>query len=430
MIEDRKPKFFYGYIVVLAVCLIMILTWGTLYSFGVFFKPLLNELGWSRAMTSTAFSLSMLGYGVLSIVTGKMNDKYGPRIVISICGLLLGLGYLMMSQVNAIWQFYVLYGVLIGIGMSGFYVPLLSTVARWFERRRGMMTGISISGVGIGTIIIPLMTGWFISGYGWRTSYIIIGTIILVSIIGITQFLSRDPSKRRLLSLRRETVGVKSQVLEVERFSFRQALHTRQFWLLCSMLFSFGLILQLITVHIVPHATDLGISDTRAISILAIIGGTSIAGRITMGSISDRIGNKSALNISFMLLSVSLFWLLFSKELWMFYVFAVVFGLGYGGFAPLSSLMVAQIFGLDSHGTILGGTEIMFTIGSAIGPALAGSIFDVTGDYQLAFLACGLLSVVLLVLVSLLRPVTNLGKGSSVDNPSAGLNSSPNGLPL
>ena len=159
-------------------------------------------------------------------------------------------------------------------------------------------------------------------------------------------------------------------------------------------------------VHIVPHATDLGILDTTAASILATIGGMSILGRIIMGGVSDKIGNKAALNICFILLLGALTWLLFSNRLWMLYVFAVVFGLGYGGFAPLTSLIVAQLFGLSSHGTIMGGSEILYTIGAAIGPAIAGRIFDITGDYQVAFLTSAFLIVLALILVTFLRPLT------------------------
>ena len=202
----EKPRFFYGYVVASAVFLIMMLSWGTLYSFGIFFKPLLNEFGWTRSTISTAFSLSILLYGALTIVAGRLNDKYGPRVVITICGLLFSFGYLVMSQTTTIWQLYLCY-CLIGIGMSGFFVPLVSTIARWFNRKRGMMTGIGMSGVGIGTIIIPLIMASFINSYGWRTSYVIVGFITLLSIAGIAQFLRREPSITKSIPQDGELIG-------------------------------------------------------------------------------------------------------------------------------------------------------------------------------------------------------------------------------
>ena len=127
-----KPTFFYGHIVIWSLAIIMLTIWIPYTAFGVFFKPVLTEFGWTRALTSGAFSLAMIISGLLTIVMGALNDKFGPRVVLTLCGSLLGLGYLLMSQVNAIWQFYLFYGVIIGIGMGGSVIPLLSTVARWF----------------------------------------------------------------------------------------------------------------------------------------------------------------------------------------------------------------------------------------------------------------------------------------------------------
>jgi len=415
---NRKSKFFYGYVVVVAAFLIMMVMWGTSVSFGVFFKPLLTEFGWTRAMTSGAFSLSILMYGVLGIVVGRLNDRFGPRIVITICGVFLGLGYLLMSQIGTIWHLYLFYGVIIGIGLSGAYVPMGSTIARWFTQRRGMMTGLVVSGVGIGIVIMPPIVSWFISTYGWRTSYIIMGIIAFTFIISTAQFLRRDPGQMGLLPYGKK--GVKGDALSLEAggFSFRQAIHTSQFWLLCAINFCFGVVLDVIIVHIVPHATDLEISAASAASILAITGGISIAGRITMGSAGDRIGSKSALTICFILMSVALFWLLAAKELWMFYLFAIIFGFGYGGFAPLASLIVAELFGLSSHGAILGSTEFIFTIGGAVGPVLAGRIFDITGSYNLAFLTCATIAVMGVISILLLRPTTG-NKGTNDSKRSA-----------
>ncbi len=385
----------------------MLIMWGTLYSFGVFFKPLLTEFGWTRAMTSSVFSLNMLLYGALAIVTGRLTDRIGPRIVITVCGFLLGLGYLLTSQIGSIWQLYLFYGVIVGIGMSGSYAPLVSTVARWFTRRRGLMTGIVVAGIGIGTVIFPPLASWSIANYGWRTSYLIVGVITLVSLISIAQFLKRDPAQMNLVPYGEREMALNGLQLEPRRYSFRQAIHTRQFWLICVINISFGFILLTIMVHIVAHATDLGISYTNAATILALGGGVSIAGRLVMGIVTDRIGGRAALLSCFVLISAALLWLLVSKELWMLYLFAVIFGFGYGGFAPLASLIIAEHFGLSAHGAILGSTEFAFTVGSAIGPFLAGQIFDIAGSYQLAFFMCTALSIIALIFALLLKPIAD-----------------------
>ncbi len=404
--KTREPTFFYGYVVVIAAFLIMMVMYGTMYTFGVFFEPLLVEFDWTRAITSGAFSMYFILFGLLGILAGRLNDRFGPRMVVVACGFFLGSGYLLMSQISTIWQLYLFYGVIIATGASGGFVPLASTVARWFVKRRGLMTGIVISGTGLGTVVMPPIAARLISSYGWRASYVIVGIMALVLVILAAQFLRRDPSQVGQLPYGEGKPKQENLNLEAKGFSLRRAIHTRQFWMLCGMFSSFNFLLQAIMVHIVIHATGLGISVASAANILAIIGGLSIAGRIIMGSAGDRIGNKAALIICFSLMSIALLWLQLAKEVWMLYLFAAIFGFAYGGKSTLLSPMVAELFGLSSLGVILGVIEFTLAIGGAIGPALAGHIFDITGSYQLAFLVCVAASIVGLILALLFRPTT------------------------
>jgi len=178
-----EPRLYYGYIVVAAAFIIMAVTWGASVSYGVFFKPMLAEFGWTRAVTSGAFSLSMLMQGLLAIMMGRLNDRFGPRIVATICGVVMGLGYLLVSQVSAVWQLYLFYGVIIGVGMSGTLVPLLSTVVRWFTKRRSMMSGIVMMGQTTGALFGPAAANWLILTYDWRLSFLILGILVLVVIV-------------------------------------------------------------------------------------------------------------------------------------------------------------------------------------------------------------------------------------------------------
>lgn len=410
MVENVKPKFFYGYIIVLAAFFILVILHGTMYTFGVFFKPLLTEFGWTRAETSVAYSLYMVVHGLLFIVTGRLNDKLGPRIVMTVCGLFFGFGFLLMSQVSAIWQLYLFYGVIIGIGLSGGFVPLTSTVARWFVKRRGLMTGIVVSGIGLGTMIMPPVANWLISSYGWRISYIVVGSIALVLVVLAAQFLRRDPTRMGQLPYGVDEVKEEGLTLEVGGFSLREAIRTRQFWTLCAVFLGFGFCLQVIMVHIVPHAIDMGISPAIAASILTVIGGLGIVGRVIMGGGGDRIGNKLALIISFFLMAIALSLVVIAKELWMLYLFAAILGFGYGGLVAVYSPLVADLFGLRAHGTIFGVVASSATMGGAIGPLLAGYIFDITGSYHLAFLICVIIGVIAFILTILLRPTSREGR--------------------
>ena len=402
--RDTKPKLFYGYIVVAAAVLILTITQGTYYSFGVFFKPLAEDFGWTRAMTSGAFSLMVLLHGFLYIFTGRLNDTIGPRFVLTVTGFFLGLGYILLSQINTLWQLYLFYGVIVAVGMSGGYIPMLSTASRWFVKRRGLMTGIVAAGTGLGTLLVPPVANWLISEYDWRTSYMVMGIASIIVIVIAAQFLKRDPSQVGQLPYGQEEEKVKGTNPASIGLSLKEAIRTRSFWIFALAMASFGFCLFVIMVHIVPYATDIGISATKAASILAVIGASGIVGRVSFGGLSDRLGNKRTFIICFVLVAITLILLMIAKELWLFYLFAAVFGLAYGGWATVMAPLVADLFGLRSHGVILGSATFGATIGGAIGPIVAGSIFDVTGSYQLAFIISIILSIIGLVAATSLKP--------------------------
>jgi len=393
---------------------IQAMSWGMFNTFGVFFNPLLIEFGWTRAALSGVTSLALVIFGFFGIIAGRLNDRIGPRIIMVVCGVLLGLGYLLMSKVGAIWQLYLFYGVIVGIGFSCMDVVPLSTVARWFVKKRGMMSGIVKVGTGLGIFIWPLVANSLISSYGWRRSYLILGGIGLASIISAAQFLKRDPSQKGLLPYGADETDTDNLNSAEEVFSLRGVIRTKQFRVFSALYALVFLCANTMLVHITPFAIDLGISARSAASVLATIGGVSMAGRIAMGSLSDRLGSRRAVAICCVILVSSFVWLQSARELWMLYLFAAIYGFAHGGFFALVSPLVAELFGLSSHGANLGAISFSGAIGGAIGPPLAGYIFDVTGSYQLAFLLCAAFSIVALILALLLRPVA--GKGEIDDS--------------
>jgi len=415
-LKNRRPKFFYGYVVVgVAVCALVVY-WGTFYTFGVFFKPVSTAFGWTRATTSAAFSINALVWGITEVVAGKLSDRFGPRAIVTAGGLFIGLGYLLMSQISgALWQLYLFYGVIVAIGMGCAFVPIVSTVAKWFVKRRGLMTGIVVSGIGIGTMLIPPLATRLIDTYDWSLSYMIVGAIALVFITLAAQFLRRDPAQMAQLPDGADELETENTAANGAGSSLREAIRTRQFWMLSALFFSFFFCLNTIMVHIVNHATDLPTSprilETTAANILVIIGGTSIAGRLAMGAFADRIGIRLTVIITLAVVTVALFWLLWANELWMLYLFGVIFGFGYGGLVALTSPLAANLFGLGSHGVILGITFFVGALGQSLGPFLAGKIFDATTSYQPAFIICGVLAIICIILALLLRPTT--GKGGA-----------------
>lgn len=402
-----RPGFYYGYMVVGAALLIMAVTFGAYNSFGIFFEPMLADFNWTRAITSGGFSLSWIMQGLLGIVMGRFTDRFGPRLVLTISGVLVGLGYLLMSQVSAVWQLYLFYGVIIGSGMGGCWVPMVSTIARWFTKRRTLMTGVALIGISIGTLIAAPVVSRLISAYDWRISYVIVGGTVMVVVVLAARLLRRDPGQGRQKPYGGSEQEKQESVAEAHSVSLSQAGHTRQFWLTSGMFFCFGFSVYTVLTHIVLHAIGLDISSASAANILAMAGGLSIVGRIVLGSAADRFGNRQVFVIGFILMSATLFWLVPARELWALYLFAIVFGFAFGGCATSESPLVAELFGLRSHGLILGVINVLgFTFGAAVGPLIGGYIFDITGSYQLAFIVCGALSVVGLILSALLSRVS------------------------
>jgi len=380
----------------------------------VFFKSIQADFGWSRAITSGAFSLAMIVTGFVQILMGMLNDKIGPRVVLSLCGLFLGAGLLLMSRVTAIWQLYLFYGLGIGSGVS-IFVPLSSTVARWFTLRRTLMTGIVVAGVGMGAIVGPPIGARLILAYDWRMAYIILGCAVLLLIITTAQFLKRDPSQIGQVPYGEQTGRDEKRESGNDDFMLKEAVATGQFWLFFSQFVCFGFCFFAIMVHIVPHATDLGISTTSAATILVVIGAVSIVSKIIMGRVGDIIGNRSAFIIGFIIVFLSLLWLVFTTELWGFYLFAVVFAIGYGAHIAQQSPSVAKVFGLTAHGSIFGLLNVGLTAGTAFGPVVLGYLFDVTGGYRVAIIVTIMVCITGLILTALTKKAISKSAGKALN---------------
>ena len=413
MPDKRRPRFFYGYIVVAAGLLASILIVGPFVSFSVFFKPLSSELGWMRAPTSVATSIAALVMGFSAIAAGRITDKYGPRVVLIAGGLFMGLGNVLMSQVNALWQLYLFYGVLVGIAMSAADIPIVATVARWFVKKRGMMIGITKVGAGIGIMVTPLLANWLISGYGWRNAYVVIGILALVGIIAIALLFKRDPSQIGELPDGVTEVEAADLNISLRQFSVREAISTRQFWTFCAAWFIHMFSIQVVMLHIVPHVTDLGISATVAASVLSVIGGFSIAGRLGLPGLSDILGSRASYVISFSLMATSFVLILFASEAWMFYLFAAVYGVAHGANFTLLSPMVAELFGLQALGSMLGAILLIGTFGALISPVLAGLVFDIMGTYQPVLITNLVISIIAILLMLSLKPSSQVASGST-----------------
>ena len=411
--KDAKAKRLYSHVIAVTCFGIQAVGVGAYFSYGVLFNPLIDEFGWSRALVSGAASMAFLLMGFLGIGVGRLNDRFGPRVLMTVSGVFYGLGYFLMSRLEAVWQLYLFFAIIIGIGLSTIDVIALTTIARWFVRKRGILTGIVKVGTGAGQMVIPFLASILIIRYGWRTSCAIIGVAVLIILVGIAQLLRRDPGQMGLAPDGNASGPTDSPVWDTEGLSLREAVRTRQFWTMCAAMLAIVYSLMTVMVHIAPYARELNVSPTLAAGVLSTIGGVSMVGRFISGFAIDRVGSKRVMVVCFILLIGVLLWLQIATELWMLYLFAVVYGLAHGGFFTSFSPIVAEFFGIKSHGALFGITMFFGTFGGALGPFVAGYVFDITGAYAVAIWICIVAAVLGFVLLSLLKPVPAAGSGDA-----------------
>ncbi|WP_300459420.1 MFS transporter [Desulfobacula sp.] len=381
-ISLSKEPMNYGKVITTTCFSIQAIGVGVYVSYGVFFNPLMDEFGWSRASLSGASSLAFFITGLFGILIGRLNDNFGPRILMGISAVFFGLGLCLMSQVSTLFQLYLVFGLIFGIGLSSVDVIALSTIARWFALKRGKMTGIVKMGTGAGQFTFPILASFLIAGFGWKHAFIIMGFSALILLLIIAQFLRRDPD-----SFYHPSAGTPRELTKSQNqgFSFSRAWKTPELWIICLVNLLLVYCLMSIIMHIVPHTRDIGISPHKAASVLSTIGAVSIVGRFISGIAIDRTGSKQIMRICFGFLLISLLWLPKADALWKLYGFACIYGIAHGGFFTAISPIMVELFGIRAHGSLFGVVACFGATGGALGPICTGYLFDRTHNYTAAF---------------------------------------------
>ena len=407
-----QNSFFYGWVIVAASAVLLAAMAGIMYSYGIFFKHLIAEFGWNRAATSGVYSLFVICHGLFGLPMGLLVDRFGPGKVLALCTFIAGVGLLLTSQITALWQLYLTFGLIVGGGLSGIFPAGTATTARWFTKQRGLALGLVASGIGIGTLILPPLIERLINATGWSTSYLIIGFVTWAIMIPSSLLLRRSPLETHQTPrnasqpvLSSATQGGAKQLFPELVRTVKAAASHKPLWLLVSIYFFFNFCLQMVMVHLVNYATDIGISSLIAATFLSFIGIASFSGRIAMGAWSDRIGGNNAIIISGALMGGSLIFLLFTGELWTFYLFAVIFGFAYGGEVPQMPVLVGRYYGLRAAAALVGIIVAFSGFGGALGSWLAGRIFDITQSYQAAFIVAIVSSLAAITVMLILKKV-------------------------
>lgn len=400
-------RLFYGWVVVACAFVILCVAYGIQFSFGVFMAEISKETGWGRDSLSLPYALYVFLYSALGAVAGRFTDRWGPRLVITVGGCLLGLGIILTSQVTAFWQMYLSLGLIAASGMSAAYVPCNATVVRWFIEKRGLAIGLTSSGASFGTFIFPPLAAALIGAYGWRHAYLLLGVIAVAVISICAAFTVRDPEQMGLLPdgqapAPHTTVASPAGAVATD-WTLAEAKRTRSFLLLNVIFTLTWLVVFMPMVHIVPFAVDLGISQFRAAMTISVIGLAGFTGRLFIGTISDRLGRVPTLGLCFLLQALGFTGFALSSGLVSLYLAAAVFGLAYGGVTALFPAIIGDFYGRTSVGSIAGFIFAVSGSPAAFGPLIAGYIYTVTGRYSAAFLLSAAFNVTALVLLCLLK---------------------------
>lgn len=395
------------------------------FGFTVFFNPIRQDFGWSAAVMSMAFSIHRIGMGILSPIVGVLVDRVGPRRLMLFGWTIFGLGFLLISRMNSLWEFYGAF-LILTVGLSfGFFLVMNTTIANWFIKKRSRAFSIISAGMASSGILVPLLA-LMVDELGWRTSLVAVAITLWVTGLPLSLLMRHKPSQYGLLPDGDTAVQPDEQISKESReadneninqdadttapsFTAKDALKTKAFWLLASMTFFQMIGMGSIWLHIVPYMESINIPTT--IGALAVTGMTasSLIGRLGLGFLGDFMNKRYLIALSFALQAIGMF--LFSiidaDKIWLIALFLLTYAPGYGAVISLTPALQADYYGAKNFGAIAGLILIVSMVGGITSPVVAGWIFDITGSYRLAWKIFSLIVVPAVPLILLARAPRN-----------------------
>jgi MFS family permease len=385
-VESTANRLFYGWIVVAAAFAITFVGFGSAYTFSAFVPSLQHDFGASRGSVSLVFSVAGFLYFALGIVSGPLADRWGARSLAMLGMLLVGAGLALASVARTIFEVYIAYGLGVGLGVGCAYVPAIGAVQRWFVKRRGFASGLAVSGIGVGTLVMPPLASWLIGIQGWRGAYLILGSLAAMIGVGMSWFIANDPRDK---GTGPDGIPPETDQPRAARAGapVGEAIRSPQFAALYAacLICSFGVFVPF--VHLVPYALDHHVDQSVAVLLLGAIGIGSTLGRFFLGGLADRIGRQSFLLMMFIGMAAALAIWVISTSFWPLAAFALLFGLFYGGWVAILPAVVMDHFGGRNVSAIIGILYTSVAIGTLVGPSAAGFIFDMSRSYTVPILA-------------------------------------------
>ena len=400
-------KHHHGWLMVAVGFMLLLLMFGTRISFGVYIKPMAESFGATRASISGSQSLYMIVYAIFALIAGSLSDRYGPRKILVVGAMFMGVGMLLASRATSIPQYYLSYGVLVAIGSGGTYVPVTGAVSKFFTRRRNLAIGITAAGGGLGQYLIPPFMEKVVETQGWQTAFFY--TALLLLVIGVSlpllllkgRGLPDDYVVGEQGDLTEKKVqGGPSQASEAfweqglqKHYTLRQAMATVPFWTYFGMYFILCFVIDgVLFVHIYPYLTDMGFGGQTAAKALGYLGLISTVTMIGFAPLGDRVNKRILLTGLFAIHTFFLFWFIHIKSESMLWAFIICYGILLGTSWPLTISLLADIFGSRSVSSILGACTLAFGLAGLIAPWMAGYIFDLYKSYVPVFYFIMLLS--------------------------------------
>jgi len=389
---ETKPKIFWGWFIVLGAFLIMSINYGARYCFGVFLKPMADEFSWSRSIISLAATINMFVYSFGAVFVGRLLDRIAPRWIITVGATIAAGGYILASLATTPSGFYITYGLMAGLGSACLGVVVCtSSVGKWFVKKRGVAIGVTTMGISFGTVLLTPLAGYFVNFFDWQSGVLTLGIIIFLVAIIVSQILMRktQPEAYDLLP-DGDKIAIPHQApltQTVYSIPTLTILKDSRFWTLAVCQGLAVMVVMSVFMHQVAYAMDNGISKIAAASSLAAISITGFIGQFFYGWLSDRLADPkyaSFLGISVMLTGIVL--LINVHSIQVLYIYALVYGFGYGSLAPVAPIVIADRFGRHVMGSIYGLLTFFIGIGGSIGPILGGIIYDNCGSYRYLWL--------------------------------------------
>jgi MFS family permease len=391
----HPARIFYGWFVVAAAFGITFIGFGSAYTFSAFVESLQRDFGASRGSVSLVFSLAGFLYFGLGVVSGPLADRFGPRRL-AVAGMIMtGLGLAAASVARSLLEVYAAYGL--GVGCA--YVPAIGAVQRWFVRRRGFASGLAVSGIGVGTLVMPPLATLLIEDLGWRGAYLALGGLAVVLGGGLALLIESDPRDRNL-GPDGDTPQSGAQRAQPEGDTVHDAVRSRRFISLYAacLICAFGVFVPF--VHLVPYARDHGVAPASAVLLLGVIGVGSTAGRFFLGGLADRMGRQLSLLLMFAGMAFALAIWAFSSQFWSLAAFAFVYGVFYGGWVAVLPAVVMDYFGGRNVSGLIGILYTSVAFGTLIGPSAAGFAFDFSHSYTLPILASAGSNIIAFIIVA------------------------------